>query len=52
MQMLHINEQCGREVSEALVNCEGKDDTFAMLSVLIEVGDYNEEFEPIIKGKI
>ncbi len=51
LQMLHVNAKCGREISEGL-NCDppGPYD-FAMLSVLVDVGDkHNEDFDPIISG--
>ena len=52
MQLLHVNEKCGRELNEALILCPNGPDTFGVLSVFIDVGDnHNEDFEPIIEGK-
>ena len=52
MQLLHVNEKCGRELNEALILCPNGTDTFGILSVFIDVGDnHNEDFEPIIEGK-
>ena len=52
IQLLHVNEKCGRELNEALILCPNGTDTFGILSVFIDVGDnHNEDFEPIIEGK-
>ena len=52
MQLLHVNEKCGRELNEALILCPNGTDTFGILSVFIDVGENrNEDFEPIIEGK-
>jgi len=51
MQLLHVNEKCGRELNEALILCPNGTDTFGILSVFIDGGDnHNEDFEPIIEA--
>jgi len=51
IQLLHVNEKCGREIPEALQLCPNGTDTFGILSVFIDVGDnHNDQFEPIIQA--
>lgn len=50
LHFVHYKASCGRTLGEALANCVGDNDALAVLGVFIEVGDFNEAFEPFAKG--
>jgi hypothetical protein len=51
LHFVHFNKKYGNDLNEAITNGAGAQDTLAVLGVLIEVGDSdNEAYEHITQG--